>query len=78
VTKSNLNSQALAFTRGGIIAYDYQSSSLVRFTLSSPDSVSSLPLKYVNGMKLAAGVSGGYCVVWDPASRTLTRYEQWW
>jgi hypothetical protein len=78
VTKSNLNSQALAFSRAGIIAYDFQSDSLVRFTLDTPDSVSSLPLKYVNGMRLAAGISGSYCVVWDPVARTLTRYEQWW
>jgi hypothetical protein len=78
VVKSNLSSQALAFSRAGIFAYDFQSDSLVRFTLDAPDSVSSLPLKDVNGMKLAAGISGSYCVVWDPVSRTLTRYEQWW
>ena len=78
VTKSNLSSQAIAFSRAGIIAYDDHSDSLVRFTLDAPDSVSSLPLNKVNGMKLAAGISGGYCVVWDPVARTLTRYEQWW
>ena len=78
VAKSNLSSQGIAFSRAGIIAYDYQSTSLVQFTLDAPDSVSSLPLKNVNGMKLAAGISGTYCVVWDPVSRTLTRYEQWW
>ncbi len=78
VVKSNLSSQCIAFSRAGIIAYEYQSDSLVRFTLDAPDSVSSLPLKNVNGMKLAAGISGSYCVVWDPVARTLTRYEQWW
>ncbi len=78
VVKSDLAWQGVAYSRAGIIAYDYHSSSLVRFTLDAPDSVDSLALKWVNGMKLAAGISGGYCVVWDPVSRTLTRYEQWW
>ena len=50
----------------------------MRFTLDAPDTVSTLSLKWVNHMKVAAGKSGTYCVVWDPAARTLTRYEQWW
>jgi hypothetical protein len=78
VVKTNLASQSIGWSRAGVIAYDYQSQSLVRFTLSDPGSVSSLPFTWVNGMKLADGLSGGYCVVWDPVSRVLTRYDQWW
>jgi hypothetical protein len=78
VVKTNLAGQSVGWSRAGVIAYDYPSHSLVRFTLTAPGSVSSLPFTWTNGMKLAAGLSGGYCVVWDPASRSLTRYEQWW
>jgi hypothetical protein len=78
ITKSNLSSQTVSFCRAGVIAYDQDSESLVRFTLEAPDSVSSLALKRVDRMQVAAGMSGTYCVVWDPGTRTLTRYEQWW
>jgi hypothetical protein len=78
VVKSNLERDSIGFSRAGIVAYDRDSRSLVRFTLDAPDTVSSLSIKWVNGMKAAAGLSGSYCVVWDPVTRTLTRYEQWW
>jgi hypothetical protein len=78
VVKSNLQRDSIGFSRAGVVAYDYDSRSLVRFTLDAPDTVSSLSINWVNEMKAAVGMSGTYCVVWDPASRTLTRYEHWW
>ncbi len=77
-TKSNLASESIAISRAGVIAYDYRKDALIRFTLDAPDTVSTLPFKWIHGMQAAAGMSGTYCVVWDPVSRTLTRYEQWW
>lgn len=77
-TKSNLASESISISLAGVIAYDYGEGALVRFTLDAPDSLSTLSLKWVDHVKVAAGTSGSYCVVWDPATRALTRYEQWW
>jgi hypothetical protein len=78
VVKSNLSMNGIGFSRAGIVAYDQGANALVHFTLDAPDSVSSLPLKSVSGLQVAAGMDGTYCVVWDPNTRSLTRYEQWW
>ena len=78
VIKPNLDRNSIGFSRAGVTAYDEDARTLVRFTLDEPGKVSSLSINWVNGMRLAAGISGDYCVVWDPVSRTLTRYEQWW
>ena len=78
VVRSNLDSASISFSRAGVVAYDQDSRALVRFTLDAPDKVSSLPVKWNNGMQAVAGVSGTCCVVWDPATRLLTRYDQWW
>lgn len=78
VVKSNLEHDSIGFSRAGVVAYDRESRSLVRFTLDAPGTESTLSIKWVDHMKMAAGVSGTYCVVWDPVTRTLTRYDQWW
>jgi len=78
VVKSNLSGESIGYSRAGVIGYDQKADALVRFTLDAPDSVSSLPLKRTNGLKVAAGISGTWCVVWDPDTRMVTRYEQWW
>ena len=77
-SKSTLDSRTVCYSRGSIIAYDQESEALVRFPLDSPSEVSSVPLLYARDRRVAAGISGTYCVVWDPATRELTRYEQWW
>jgi hypothetical protein len=77
-SKSTLDSSTVCYSGGSIIAYDHQSEALVRFPLDNPSNVSSLPLRYASNRKVAAGFSGTYCVVWDPGTRMLTRYEQWW
>jgi hypothetical protein len=78
VVKSDLDSQTISYSRAGMIAFEHQSEALVRFTLDAPDTVSSMPVQWTNGMRVAAGISGTWCVIWDPGTRMLTRYEQWW
>ena len=75
---SNLDQDSIGFTYDGVIAYDQQRQALVRFKLNDPGNVNTLPIKWYNGMKLATGIYGGYCVVWDPVTRVCTRYEKWW
>jgi hypothetical protein len=77
-TKSNLDRNSIAVSRSGVVAYDQQARALIRFPLNDPGKVSSMAFNWKSGMKLAASVSGSYCVVWDPSNRTLTRYDQWW
>jgi hypothetical protein len=77
VQKSNLdNSIGLAY--GEVFAYDHDSESLIHFNLKTPDSMDKMPMKWSRGSQVAAGVSGTFCVVWDPASRTVSKYDQWW
>jgi hypothetical protein len=78
VAKDDLARDSICFTYDGAIAYDQSRQALVRFKLDNPDNVSALSLKWTDGMKVATGIYGGYCVVWDPVRRTLTRYEKWW
>jgi hypothetical protein len=77
-SKSTLDSRTVCYSRGSVVAYDHDSEALVRFPLDNPSDVRSLPLRYATNRRLALGPSGSYCVVWDPGTRTLTRYEQWW
>jgi len=78
VVKENLDGESIAVTREGIVAYDNQEDALVRFTLDDPGSVSPLPLPRNGRMQVAAGFRGDFCVLWDPDTRALTRYEKWW
>jgi hypothetical protein len=77
-SKSTLDPSTACYSHGNIIAYDHQSEALVRFPLDDPSNVSSLPLISASSRRVAAGISGTYCVVWDADTRELTRYEQWW
>jgi hypothetical protein len=76
--KDKLDMNSIAVSDSQVIAYDEDKRSLVRFTLDAPGTISSLSTRWVNGMKGAAGISGSFYVVWDPVSRSVTRYEQWW
>jgi hypothetical protein len=78
IVKYYLAQDSISFTYDGVIAYDQSRQALVRFKLDDPENVSALPMKWSDGMKVAVGVYGGYCVVWNPVTRTLTRYEKWW
>jgi hypothetical protein len=78
IAVDNLARDSIGFSYDGAVAYDQSRQALVRFKLDDPDNVSALSLKWTDGMKVATGIYGGYCVVWDPARRVLTRYEKWW
>jgi len=77
-SKDHLDSEHLYYTRQGLVAYDQSSKSLLRFQFSSPDRVDAMRAPALNDQRLSFSLSGDYFVAWDPASRTLTRYEKWW
>jgi hypothetical protein len=75
----NLAESSVMVTLDGIIAYNQNTQSWVRFTPSAPGTVSSLHVptrKYY--APTAFSFSGGYYCVWDPDTEVLTRYEKWW
>jgi len=79
--KTGLESDALWITTDSIIGYDAHARALVRF--SPPPSDPSVETRLEvsghpeNGL-VAFSFAGGYYCTWDPATRTLTRYEKWW
>ena len=78
-SKSNLDSGSIAVTTDGIVAYDGSARSWIRFTATNPNGVTSLYVGERNrNEKTAFSFSGGYYCVWDPVTRVLTRYENWW
>jgi hypothetical protein len=78
IVKENLASESIGISRQGVVAYDHSSNSIIHFSLDSPGKVDSLSVRRTDHMQLAAGNDGTYCVAWDPDTRILTRYEQWW
>jgi hypothetical protein len=79
ISKRYLDSRSIAVTLDSIVAYDDSAASWIRFTPSAPDSVTSLYDSSRSGNeKTAFSFSGGYYCVWDPDTRILTRYEDWW
>jgi hypothetical protein len=78
-SKEELDSQSIAVTQDGIVAYQYDTQSWIRFTPSDPDTVTSLySARSQSHQKSAFSFSGGWYGVWDPDTRTLVRYEDWW
>lgn len=78
-SKDNLDSNLFFYTRQGMIAYDQGSSTLIRFTLDSPDSVNGMRVpRLKRTTKMSFSISGNYYCAWDPDTQILTRYEQWW
>jgi hypothetical protein len=66
-------------TVDGIIAYNQNTQCWVRFTPSSPGTVSSLHVRNRKfDAQTAFSFSGGYYCIWDPDTEVLTRYEKWW
>ena len=62
-----------------IIGYSSRNQSLVRFSPSAPDVETPLRvLTHPSNGQIAFSFSGGYYCVWDPTTRILTRYEDWW
>jgi hypothetical protein len=78
-SKSSLDYGSVAVTTGGIVAFDGSTRSWIRFTQSDPNTVTSLYVGERNrNEKISFSYSGGYYCVWDPVTRSLTRYEDWW
>jgi len=78
-SKSHLDSGSVAVTADSIVAYDENARAWIRFTPFSPDDVTSLYVgRRGSQEKSAFSFSGGYYCIWDPDTRTLTRYEDWW
>jgi hypothetical protein len=78
-SKEDLDSRSIAVTMDGIVAFQYKTQSWIKFTPSDPDTVSSLYIGKKGSNQLSAfSFSGGYYCIWDPDTRTLVRYEDWW
>jgi hypothetical protein len=79
IVTSDLSSSSIGYSRDGMVAYNYRTGSLERFTLSNPGSAASISFGDWNEqMRLACQISGSSVYVWDPSHRTLTRYAKWW
>jgi hypothetical protein len=78
-SKSNLSQGETFVTADSIIGFEENSQSWVRFTASSPDTVTKL---YTGSRKKdlvsAFSFSGGYYCTWDPDKRSIVRNEKWW
>jgi len=78
-SKENLEYGSISVTEDSIVAFDHDTGSWNRFTPSDPDTVRSLHVgRRSSNEKAAFSFSGGYYCVWDPDTRVLTRYEDWW
>ncbi len=78
-TKTQLDSDSIAFTSTGIVAYDYSSFSWIRFLPSAPNDLSKMRVGRRSGLlRSAFSYAGGYYCTFDQGSRVLTRYEDWW
>jgi hypothetical protein len=79
VVKDNISGASLCYSRDGLIAYDDARRSLVHFNLAAPDVVSALPYPaWSPDSRVVSSLSGAYCYVWDPNSRSIMRIEKWW
>ncbi len=77
--RSDLDTGSIAVTKTGIVAYDHRSQGWVRFLPTSPETVIGLPAANRSGeLRSAFSYAGGYFCMYDPVSRVLTRYEDWW
>jgi hypothetical protein len=79
IVKSNLKSGSVNVTSDGIIAYNERSRSLVFFDPADPANEKPLHVgNTANDTQWAFSFSGGYYCTWNPDTRVLTRYEDWW
>jgi hypothetical protein len=78
-TKRYVDANNIFFTQDGMVAYQFDSRSWIRFTLDAPDLVSSLYVgERSKDLVTAFSMTGSFYCTWDPETRTLTRYEKWW
>jgi hypothetical protein len=78
-SKEELDSRSIAVTRDGIVAFQYSTQSWIKFTPAAPQTVTSLYVgRRGSHQQSAFSFSGGWYCIWDPETRTLVRYEDWW
>jgi hypothetical protein len=78
-TKSGLSQGETFLTADSIIGFEENSQSWVRFTASSPDTVTKLYTgSRKHSLESAFSFSGGYYCTWDPDKRSIVRNEKWW
>ncbi|MGO9308996.1 MAG: hypothetical protein ACLQDL_08245 [Spirochaetia bacterium] len=84
VTLTNYSNSSIGFTGDSLVAYNYNSNSLVRFSAKPPfNQLSSLSQGNNNGknngnIQYAYKMTGGYSVVFDQVARKLTKVANWW
>jgi hypothetical protein len=77
--KGSLDGGSIAFTKTGIAAYDFSSRGWVHFLPSAPTAVDRMSAQRgSDGLRSAFSWSGGWFCTFDPDSRMLRRYEDWW
>ena len=76
---TDLDTKHIYATADGIVAFEYRTHSLIHFTPTTIASPTAIHMGVISdALVMAFSFSGGYYCVWDPATRTLTRYEKWW
>ncbi len=83
-TLSNVSNSSIGFAGDSLVVYNYNSNSLVRYSVKPPfNQLSSLSLGNNNGknngnLQYAYKMTGGYSVVFDQVARKLTKVANWW
>jgi len=83
-TLSNISNSSIGFAGDSLVAYSYNSNSLVRYSVKPPfNQISSLFIGNNSGnsngnLQYVYKMTGGYSVVYDQAARKLTKVANWW
>jgi len=83
-TLSNVSNSSIGFAGDSLVVYNYNSNSLVRYSLKPPfNQLSSLSLGNNSGknngnLQYAYKMTGGYSVIYDQIARKLTKVANWW
>lgn len=83
-TLTNIESSSVGFAGDSLVAYSYNSNSLVRYSVKPPfNQISSLFMGNNSGknngyLEYAYKITGGYSVVYDQVARKLTKVANWW
>jgi hypothetical protein len=78
-TYNGLAASSVGFAGDSMVGYDQNARTLNRYSLSTFDTIQSLPIgKKDNRLQYAYKASGEYSVVYDPLTRTITKVARWW
>lgn len=84
VTLANISNSSIGFAGDSLVAYNYNSNSLIRYSAKPPfNQLSSLSLGNNSGknngnLQYAYKMTGGYSVIFDQVARKLTKVANWW